>query len=81
MFLIDQFHLDGGQLHSCFNLFDDFYHRLGGREQRTVILIPEAPRAGVSICAQLVILLLLALLLTGLQIVETEGVDAGVLGA
>lgn len=66
-------------LHSCFNLFDDLYHRFGGRKKRTVILIPETPGAGVPICAQLVVLL--TFLLAGLQVVQTQRVDARVLGA
>lgn len=69
------------RLHSCFDLFNDLYHRLGGGQQGTVVLIPEAARAGVAVCAQLVVLLLLALLLAGLQIVQTQRIDAGILGA
>lgn len=60
-----------GPLHSCFDLFDDLYHGFGRGEKRTVILIPETSRTQVFIRAQLILLLILASLFTGLQVVQT----------
>lgn len=66
--------------HSCFDLFDDLYHRFGRWQQGTVIVTPEAAGAGVPVCAQLVFFLL-ALVLAGLQVVQPQRVNARVFGA
>lgn len=73
-------------LDSRLNILNYLHSRLGWREQSAFILLPEAPRTGVAICAQFIVLLLIVLLiiLTGvilarLHVVKTQGVDPRVL--
>lgn len=71
----------------CLNLLNDLHRGLGRRKQGAFVLLPEATRTRVSICAQLIVLLFLVLIvLAGIfvawfHVVQTQGVDAGILRA